>query len=106
MSYQRGEWDAETFYDSSCGLLGDAGPVLRVVALMPDEKKRAEVLHYHAASCAVRLPTAAATARQSLSAAAATTTMPSASGEDGDSASQPQPQQHDALPQRERKKRG
>ena len=105
LSYQRGEWDAETFYDSSCGLLGDAGPVLRVVALMPDEKKRAEVLHYHAASCAVRLPTAAATARQPLSAAAATTTMPSAS-ENDESAGQPHPQQHDALPQRERKKRG
>ena len=25
LAYQRGEWDAETFYDSSVGLLGDPG---------------------------------------------------------------------------------
>jgi len=56
LSYQRGEWDAETFYDSSVGLLGDPKSLLQVVALMPDAEKRAEVLRCHAASCTVRMP--------------------------------------------------
>ena len=110
LSYQRGEWDAETFYDSSCGLLGDAGPVLRVVSLMPDPVKRAEVFKCHAASCAVSLPTTTTNntntaARHSPVADDATTKMSRTGASDRNGQDQRQPQQHDALPQRERRGR-